>query len=286
MEMARPNNKRTLLWDWTLTRDHDTTPTLQATTASLAKSLSSHRIASITNWNTWRPPELNPADLPFRPMIRTPAQLEGGEWDMIRGSIDAEIQSGGGTGSVIVHTFNEPERIPLSIDDALRLWRTRILPLRQSHGSQRVKLVSPACASDAQGSWWLDAFMDSLSLDSERDERPDILGLHFYTMPDQTAEQGLAAAKTYFAERRARFDVPVIVSELACTSRDSAVVNRFTRDLARWLEEPEQDWVVEYGFFGVMREVADGFVSPATQMVDQEGAWTGLGRWWVGLEEE
>ncbi|KAK7957308.1 glycoside hydrolase family 128 protein [Apiospora aurea] len=284
MEMARPSSKRTLLWDWTLTRDHDTTPALQETTASLAKSLSSHRIASITNWNAWRPPELNPADLPFRPMIRTRAQLEGGEWDVIRGSIDAELQRDPSS-AVVVHTFDEPERIPLSVDDALRLWRTRILPLRQSH--QRIKLVSPACASDAQGSRWLDAFMDALSLDGERDERPDILGLHFYTMPDQTAEQGLAAAKAYFEGRRAGFGMfPVIVSELACTSRDPAVVDRFTRDLARWLEEPKQEWVVEYGFFGVLREVADGFVSPAAQMLDQKGAWTGLGTWWVGLEEE
>ncbi|KAK8050860.1 Pathogenesis-related protein 1C [Apiospora rasikravindrae] len=277
--MARPSSKRTLLWDWTLTRDHDTTPALQSTTTSLAKSPSS-RIASITNWNAWRPPELS-ADLPFRPMIRTPAQLEGNEWDMIRGSIDAELQRGDSSTPVIVHTFNEPERIPLSVADALHLWRTRILPLRQSSNGHldRVKLVGPACASDPQGSQWLDAFMDALT--PESDEKPDILGLHFYTMPDQTSEQGLAAAKTYFTERRARFGLP-----LACTSRDPAVVDQFTRDLSRWLEEePEQRWVVEYGFFGVMREVADGFVSPAAQMLDGEGAGTGLGRWWAGLEE-
>lgn len=274
--MAKPSSKRTLLWDWTLTRDHDATPALQSTAASLAKP--SSRIASITNWNSWRPPEL-PAGLPFRPMIRTPAQLEGNEWDMIRGSVDAELRRDP-SAPVILHTFNEPERIPLSVAEALRLWRTLILPLRQSHG-HRVKLVSPACASDPPGSRWLDEFMAGLP---DECDRPDILGLHFYTMPDQTADQGLAAAKGYFGERRARFELPVVISELASTSRDPAVVDRFTRDLARWLEGREQAWVVEYGFFGVMREMADGFVSPAAQMLDGEGEWTGLGRWWVGLK--
>ncbi|KAK8091404.1 uncharacterized protein PG998_015219 [Apiospora kogelbergensis] len=71
---------RTLLWDWTLTRDHDATPTLQSTTASLTKPAS--RIASITNWNAWRPPEL-PSHLPFRPMIRTTAHLEGRDQDWV-----------------------------------------------------------------------------------------------------------------------------------------------------------------------------------------------------------
>ncbi|KAK7981381.1 glycoside hydrolase family 128 protein [Apiospora saccharicola] len=274
--MSKPSSKRTLLWDWTLTRDHDATPALQSTTASLTKP--SSRIASITNWNSWRPPEL-PAALPFRPMIRTPAQLEGNEWDMIRGSIDAELRRDPGS-PVIVHTFNEPERIPLSVAEALRLWRTLILPLRQSHGD-RVKLVSPACASDPPGSQWLDDFMTGLP---DECDRPDILGLHFYTMPDQTAEQGTAAAKVYFEERRARFKLPVVISELASTSRDPAVVDRFTRDLSRWLEARDQAWVIEYGIFGVMREVADDFVSPAAQMLDAKGDWTGLGRWWVGLK--
>ncbi|KAK6819369.1 glycoside hydrolase family 128 protein [Apiospora arundinis] len=281
METQPIYSKRTLLWDWTSTRDHDATPALQSTTASLTKPAS--RIASITNWNSWRPPEL-PSNLPFRPMIRTPAQLEGNEWDMIRGSIDAELQRDPNTPTplVVVHTFNEPERIPLSVADALHLWHTQILPLRESHGRHRVKLVSPACASDPPGTQWLDAFMAGLP---QEHDRPDVLGLHFYTMPDQNADVGLAAAQAYFEERRARFDLPVIISEVACTSRDPAAVDRFTRGLVRWLEGPGQGWVIEYGLFGVMREVADGFVSPAAQLLDREGEWTGLGKWWVGLEE-
>lgn len=274
--MPKPSSKRTLLWDWTLTRDHDATPALQTTTASLTKP--SSRIASITNWNAWRPPEL-PADLPFRPMIRTPAQLEGHEWDMIRGSVEAELRRDPDS-PVILHTFNEPERIPLSVAEALRLWRTTILPLRQAHG-RRVQLVSPACASDPAGSQWLDAFMAGLP---DARDGPDLLGLHFYALPGQTADQGLAAAQAYLEARRARFGRPVVVAELASTSRDPAVVDRFSRALARWLEGRERGWVVEYGFFGAMREVADGFVSPAAQLLDREGAWTGLGRWWVGLK--
>ncbi|KAK7998440.1 hypothetical protein PG989_006480 [Apiospora arundinis] len=267
METQPIYSKRTLLWDWTSTRDHDATPALQSTTASLTKPAS--RIASITNWNSWRPPEL-PSNLPFRPMIRTPAQLEGNEWDMIRGSIDAELQRDPNTPTplVVVHTFNEPERIPLSVADALHLWHTQILPLRESHGRHRVKLVSPACASDPPGH--------------------PVAG-RFHGRPPSGARQarhvGLAAAQAYFEERRARFDLPVIVSEVACTSRDPAAVDRFTRGLVRWLEEPGQGWVIEYGLFGVMREVADGFVSPAAQLLDREGEWTGLGKWWVGLEE-
>jgi len=70
--------------------------------------------------------------------------------------------------------------------------------------------------------------------------------------------------------------LPVIVSELACTSRDPASVIRFTVELANWLDE--QDWVAEYGFFGCMRHRADDFVSPAAQLMDENGDFTPLMR--------
>lgn len=141
---------RTLLWEWTLTRDLD--DVINATAASLGAS---SLITSVTNWETWRPPEI-PARIPFRPMVRTPAQLSDGDWTNLLTALNSSE-----TGDdKVVHFYSEPERQDITAEAAAEAWRQRMMPLREALG---VKLVAPACAADEAGSQWLDEFMDALS---------------------------------------------------------------------------------------------------------------------------
>ncbi|RYP68342.1 hypothetical protein DL771_006728 [Monosporascus sp. 5C6A] len=252
---------RTLLWDWTLTRDRGD-PAIEATVNSLA---SSGKITSITNWETWRPPEL-PSDIPFRPMVRTPAQLSGEPWENLLSVLTSEEKK-------IVHFFNEPDKQGILPADAAKMWKDAMLPLRQDYSA---RLVSPGCASSDDGTRWLDEFMGHLT----DGEKPDYMALHFYTKAHEPADKEILAAKQYLETRHEQHNLPVIINELASTSRDLNIVRNFTTEVGNWLDG--QDWVVEYGVFGVSREPTDGFVSPAAQLLHSNGTWTELGKWFVG----
>lgn len=123
--------------------------------------------------------------------------------------------------------------------------------------------MGPSCAGDAAGEAWLAEFMAGV-----KGEEPDFLGLHYYGTEAE-------AAIRYIEEMHAKYPgLPVIVSEIACISRRKEEVFAFTARVANWMDETE--WVFEYAFFGCMREVADGFVSPEAQLMDKEGGFTEL----------
>ncbi|KAK7750987.1 hypothetical protein SLS62_007120 [Diatrype stigma] len=151
-----------------------------------------------------------------------------------------------------------------------------MLPLREEHSAT---LVSPSCVGSASGSQWLDDFMGQLS----EDEKPDYLGLHFYTAADKPSDAEVVAARGYFTSRHTTHNRPVIITELASTSRNATEVEDFNKAVGGWLDA--QSWIFEYRFFGVSRQPADGFVSPAAQLLDGSGQWTALGRWFVGAED-
>lgn len=245
---AQPPKKRTLLWDWTSVRDSIPLPAIPPDSA----------ICACHNWNTWAPPGL-PAHVPFRPMFRTRAQLQFPEFEYALSQPYA-----------VMHFLNEPEREGVAPAEAAALWFDKIVPLRRARGT---KVVGPAAANDAQGSAWLDEFMACVDA-RDAGERPDFLGLHYY---------GTVAAEAvaYLTDRHGRYPgLPVNVSEIASISRDAREVERFSREVAAWADATE--WVVEYGFFGMMRECADAFVSPQAQLMDGRGELTGLGRWVIG----
>ncbi|KAI2601839.1 glycoside hydrolase family 128 protein [Hypoxylon sp. NC1633] len=256
--------KRIILWETTLSRQLSSIPALFGSASSLA---SSPVIKSITNWETTRPQEL-PANLPFRPMVRTPQHLEGANWDALMQVVVSQKDT-------IIHFYNEPERLGIAPADAAIMWRQRLLPLRNTFG---VKLVSPGCASDPGGSQWLATFMSMLA-DSEK---PDYLNLHFYTLPSNPSDQEIVNAQNFFNDKYTTYKTPIIVGEIGCTSRDPSEVDKFTKGVAGWFDLPAQSWVAEYGFFGVSTSVDDNWVSPAAQMLDATGTWTSLGRWWIG----
>lgn len=107
--------------------------------------------------------------------------------------------------------------------------------------------------------------------------RPDFLGPALFYGAD-----GEAAVR-YVEGMHARYpELPVMVSEIACISRRKEEVYAFTARVANWMDETE--WVFEYAFFGCMREVADGFVSPEAQLMDKEGGFTEL-MWKLMMEQ-
>jgi len=237
---ARGAGKRLLLWDWTNTKYNPQV---------LDKIPFNGPFRSLSNWNAWYPTELKHR-APFRPMVRTMAETSGQDWQNILN-----------TNEPIVQFFNEPDLNGISVEDAVRIWRNQMLPLRRNKGK---KLVSPACIGNAVGIAWLDNFMKALG----PNEKPDYTGVHYYGTDAKEAQRHITDVYNRNGQR------PVIVSEVASLSRDYNQVVKFTVDLANWMDSTP--WVFEYGFFGCMKQVPDGFVSPAAQLMKQVGSFTPL----------
>jgi len=236
--------KRSLLWDWTNTDG----PGHQGVPWAMDRVNFSGPLHSVSNWNTWTPPELK-SRAPFRPMVRLEAQLSGDDWKRIES-----------TNEGIIHFFNEPERAGITPQRAADIWKRQMLPLRQAKGK---KLVSPSCASDPAGQAWIHAFMALVA-----DRPPDFLGLHYYGTDGN-------AAIAYLQSMHNRYPhTPVILSEFASISRNYNEVLGFTVQLVNWMDGT--DWVFEHALFGCMRQVADGFVSPAAQLMNPDGTFKDL----------
>lgn len=238
-----PVKKRCLLWDWTNTdgEGHAGVPW------AMDEVNFDGPISSVSNWNTWTPPELK-GRAPFRPMVRLEGQLSGWEWDMIQN-----------TDQPIIHFFNEPERANISPGRAADIWIKKMVPLRQQKGK---RLVSPSCANDDAGQAWIADFLGRVA-----NEAPDYLGLHYYGTDGNAAIQFLE----YMHQKH---PYPVIVTEIASIARDDNNVRGFTAHLVNWMDDT--DWIFEYAFFGCMREVADSFVSPNAQLMRSDGSFTDL----------
>ncbi|TDZ19862.1 Alkali-sensitive linkage protein 1 [Colletotrichum orbiculare MAFF 240422] len=247
-------SKKCLLWDWTNTRHHpEAIDQLFSTCENGDSSATQLPFKSVHNWNAWCPPELKDR-LPFRPMIRTQAQLGTEEWTRIRDSA-----------ADVVHYLNEPERQRISPTEAATWWAEQVVPeLRLQQGKQ---LVGPACANDKAGGDWLAEFMDIVS--RQRETVPDLLGVHYYG-------ESVEHAKRYLTSMYEKYGLPLNVSEMASISRDGEQVARFTEETSQWMDG--QEWIDEYGWFGCMAKCADGFVSPAAQLMDDKGRFTPLMR--------
>lgn len=254
--------KRLALWEWTLTRDVNSYPGIRSSAEAL---VGSSVVAGTMNWETWTPEEVN---LPHFPMARQTDIISNPDaWQQLVSSLERQQQQG--VAAPLVHFLNEPERQNVGAADAANLWRQSFLPLRAQYGAA---LVGPAPASDLGGTAWLDEFMLALG----DDEKPDYVGVHYYTSQDLASELEITNAQTYITGQALKYGIPVVVSEIASTNRDYAQVESFTREMIAWLDGQEN--VFQYGFFGMSREPADGFVSPAAQLLDQDGNLTDLGR--------
>ncbi|KAL8786272.1 MAG: hypothetical protein Q9213_002867 [Squamulea squamosa] len=236
--------KRCLLWDWT----NSSGPGNPGVPWAMDQcNFHDGPLSSVSNWNTWVPPELN-GRAPFRPMIHLEPQLSGPEWDWVWNSDQP-----------IVQYFNEPDKNNISPERAAQAWHDQMVPLRQQKGK---KLVGPAVSSDENGKNWLADFMNRVS-----DQPPDFLGLHYYGTDGNDAIR-------YLEEMHSKYPQPIVVSEIASIDRNIGSVYNFTVQLANYMDNT--DWIFEYGFFGCMRNLADGFVSPDAQLMQSDGHFTEL----------
>lgn len=243
------DGKRCLLWDWTNTDG----PGHQGVPWAMDKVIFKGPLRSVSNWNTWTPPELK-GRAPFRPMVRLEAQLSGDDWERIKS-----------TNEKIIHFFNEPERAGITPQHAADVWRDKMLPLRAKHGK---KLVSPSCASDKAGQDWIHKWMNLVHKDP-----PDYLGLHWYGKEGDAMIEYLKSMHDKYPKRE------IIVSEFASISRNYNDVLGFTVHVVNWMDQ--KDWIFEYALFGCMRKVADDFVSPAAQLMNPDGSFTDLMHKWM-----
>ena len=182
-------------------------------------------------------------------MVRGEGQLSGGEWQNVENSKEN-----------IILFFNEPERAGISPERAAEVWRNKMLPLRRNKGK---KLVSPSCASDPNGQKWIADFMRRVE-----DHPPDFLGVHYYGTNSKAAIDFIEDLHKKHPKQR------VMVTEIASISRNREEVFEFTAKLCNWMDKT--DWIFEYAFFAVMRQVADSFVSPEAQLMKPDGTFTEL----------
>jgi hypothetical protein len=251
--------KRCLLWDYTNT---NTVP------KQMDKVKFDGPLVSVSNWNSWVPPELK-GRAPFRPMIHLKRELSGDNWKFI---LESKEQ--------IVHFFNEPERNGISPQEAAQIWKNQVtLSGATSLDSGRTltvekiipnlrnqrhkKLVSPSCASDPAGQKWISDWMSLV-----KDCPPDYLGIHWYGTDSSEARKYIENMHKKFPAHK------IIVSEIASISRDQKQVYEFTKNICNWMDGC--DYVFEYAFFGCMRQMPDGYVSPAARLMKEDGSFTDL----------
>lgn len=182
-------------------------------------------------------------------MIRSLQHLEGNDW---RSILDSSHP--------LVLYFNEPHRSGISPRQAADIWHSQVLSLRHDKGK---RIAGPACTNDDEGKQWLVVFMELVI-----DAPPDYLAVHYYGPDAQVARDYIEALHHRFSK------IPVMVTEIACTSREPRIVIDFTARLANWMDTTP--WIFEYAFFGCTRHVADDFVSPAAQLMSPDGSLTDL----------
>ncbi|KAI2464284.1 glycoside hydrolase family 128 protein [Annulohypoxylon bovei var. microspora] len=246
--------KRQILWDWTNTAGPGN-PGVPDKINQVPFG-GNCPVASVVNWNAWVPPELKDR-VPFRPMVRVLQSTTGNDWATIENSKYP-----------IVLFFNEPERASITPEQARDIWNKQMVPLRKNKGK---KLGSPAVASDANGQKWIEKFMSLVSNDP-----PDFLCLHYYSTNANDAIKYIQNMHNKWPKHK------VMVTEIACIDRNYQAVLAFTVQVCNWMDS--QDWVFEYGLFDFQRKVADGFVSPAAQLMDGNGNFTELGKIYVSQQ--
>ncbi|KAI3333939.1 glycoside hydrolase family 128 protein [Ustulina deusta] len=246
--------KRQILWDWTNSAGPGN-PGVPDKINQVPFGGNSP-VASVINWNAWVPQELK-GRAPFRPMVRVIQSTQGNDWAMIQDSKEP-----------IILFFNEPERSGISPEQARDIWYKQMLPLRKNKGK---KLGSPAVASDDNGRKWIEKFMSLVSSDM-----PDFLCLHYYSASADDAIKYIESMHSKWPKLK------VMVTEIACIDRNYQTVLGFTVKACNWMDTT--DWIFEYGLFDFQRKVADGFVSPAAQLMDGNGNFTELGKMYVNQQ--
>lgn len=261
------SSKKMLLWAYTNTASVSSVPALKTSIDQVASN-----VVACSNWDTWRPTEA-PDTLAFYPTVRTMDMVSGDSWTQLISSLETEKAAGR---QPIVQFLNEPEDQGVSATDAVNAWRTNLLPLKTKYNA---KLVGPGTSSSDAGIAFQAAFMGALA----DNEKPDYVGLHYYTTDGNPVAGEVTWGQNYLTTAHTKYNLPVFVNEIASTSRDAGQVQQFSDEMTEWMEKPEQSWIAQYGFFGASLTVANNWVSPEAQLLDSSGSWTSLGKDLMGL---
>lgn len=269
-ETAGFPNKSILLWAEANSQLYTSGMTELKTSITEATS----KVQAISNWSPQAPPEA-PSDTPFYPMVRIVSQLQGTDLSNLQQSIENEVAAGR---TPIVQFLNEPELDGTeTLTSALGAWRNGMLPLRKEYGA---KLVGVSTSSSDAGIAYQKSFMGELA----DDEKPDYVGVHYYTNSAESAETSLAWVKGYLNDAHTNFDKQLFINEIGSTSSDPSVVSDFSDQIKTWMDDAAQDWIVQYGFFGAtLLPAVAGFNSEEAQMLNSDGSWTDLGKDLLGL---
>ena len=243
-------SKRGLAWPW----DHPT--------SLFTSHFSTHspaRISWLFNWELWRPQNL-PKEVQWVPCLRTAAQINDLEPFLtdIKRNFEVEYLLG----------FNEPEisdQANLSVDEAVKLWREKVLPVKNKLG---LKLGSPGMSSDpARALPWLDLFFEKLG--GPKGAEVEFLVLHWYGTEIEEMK------KKWLSMMHERYGLPVWVNEWACSrmgqGRSSEEeVETFVREGCRWMDETE--WLQQYSYFGLGQGRTVGeWVGEGSNFLDKSG---------------
>ncbi|RYE21587.1 MAG: hypothetical protein EOP45_09370 [Sphingobacteriaceae bacterium] len=197
--------------------------------------------------NTWETANLN-GKFPFIPTVRTLQHIQGVDWDRTWNCAAPEIL-----------TWNEPERQGISPQVAAQFWYSHMVPLRQQ---RKKRLVSPSCANDDNGKRWINEFMNLVA-----SQKPDFLGIHLY---HNNADEAIR----YLQAMHDKHQIPLYITEMASIDRNYKNVLEFTGKLCNFCDNTW--WVERYALFAIMPRVADGFVSPAAQLLNSNGSFRDL----------
>jgi len=123
------------------------------------------------------------------------------------------------TSSIIIY-YNEPERANTSPQEAADTWHKMLVPLRKQKGK---KLCSPSCSNDGNGQKWIADFMGRV-----KDDMPDYLGLHYYGNSAKDAKDFVEMMHDKWPH------LPVMITEIACISRNKDDVYKFTAEFGEY----------------------------------------------------
>ncbi|EXJ63106.1 hypothetical protein A1O7_03551 [Cladophialophora yegresii CBS 114405] len=233
VNVSATRRKRGLGWPWDQPSTHFKLYEPHAGTAGRG------RISWLFNWECWTPDAV-PQGIEWIPCVRTASNAR----DQLDPSLTDIIQNRGIKTTALLG-FNEPE-IPeqanLGVDEAVRLWRDVVVPVKRKFG---LRLGSPGVSSDVGRSKpWLDAFLAQLHGHDEI----DFLVVHWYGLH-------FADMRAFLEDMHASYNrLPVWVNEFACSRMGSGgeasaeEVEVFMREALPWLDGCE--WIERYAYFG------------------------------------
>lgn len=179
------------------------------------------------------------------------------------------------TGSTVIG-FNEPDgtsQATMSAAEAASLYLSDFTPLRKT--GQISYLGTPSITNGASGITWLTEFMTACA-----ECEIDFVSAHWYG-PD------LALFQSQMTALNTTFDLPVWVTEMACTNwvvatnPSASDISAFMTSSIQWIES--QSWIEKYAWFGAL-VITDDTLGAANMLITSDGsALSVLGQQYLSL---